>query len=262
MTGAYRTALVTGASSGIGAALAEALAARGTALILVARSAGKLEALAQRLREQHGVRVEPVAADLALPEPGARLKQAAEALGLRVDLLLNNAGFGTVGAFAGQDPAREQEEIRLNAGAVVDLAHAFLPDMLAAGHGAIVNIASAAGFQPMPYMTVYSATKAFVCQFSDSLWAECRGRGVHVMAVCPGPVDTPFFDATGAHGLRAAIPRWVMLSAAQVGDATLRGLARRRRLVLPGGINKASAAFGRLLPRGLVGLAMRCFMQR
>jgi short-subunit dehydrogenase len=258
----YNTALVTGASSGIGAALAEALAAQGAALILVARSADKLDALAQDLRGKHDVRVETVVADLALAAPGQRIRQAVAALGLPVDLLLNNAGFGTVGEFALQDPQREQEEIRLNIGAVVDLAHAFLPDMLAAGHGAIVNIASAAAFQPMPQMSVYSATKSFVCQFSDSLWAEYRGRGIHVMAVCPGPVDTPFFDATGVHGLRASIPQSVMLSAQAVASATLHGLAHRRRQVVPGGINKTMSALGQLVPRSLVGIAMNRFMRR
>ena len=234
MTLPYKTALITGASGGIGAAFAEALAAAGCDLVLVARSADKLHALAQQLSQRHGRRVEVVVADLAKASPGARLKKTVDTLGLPVDLLVNNAGFGTTGPFETLDPGREQEEIRLNTGAVVDLSRAFLPAMLAAGSGAIINVASMAAFQPLPYMAVYGATKAFVWSFSDALWGECRGRGVHVMAVCPGPVDTAFFEATGDAHLRDTVPRASVVSARQVVDEALRGLRRRNRLVVPG----------------------------
>jgi len=261
MTLPYKTALITGASSGIGAAFAGALAAAGCDLVLVARSADKLHALAQQLSQQHGRRVEVVVADLAKASPGARLKKTVDTLGLQVDLLVNNAGFGTTGPFETLDPGREQEEIRLNTGAVVDLSRAFLPAMLAAGSGAIINVASMAAFQPLPYMAVYGATKAFVWSFSDALWGECRGRGVHVMAVCPGPVDTAFFEAAGDAHLRDTVPRASVVSAQQVVDEALRGLRRRNRLVVPGTLGKASSIFTRLAPRPLLTLAVEKFMK-
>jgi len=248
----YKTALITGASSGIGAAFAEALAQRGCDLVLVSRSADKLQALAAQLAQAHGRRAEVIVADLAQPAPAAALKRAVDALGLGVDLLINNAGFGTHGPFARADIERERREIGLNVGAVVDIAHAFLPGMLDARHGAVVNIASMAAFQPMPYMAVYGATKAFVWSFSDALWAECRGRGVHVMAVCPGPVDTPFFEATGDHSLRKTVPRGGIIGAGTVVEAGLRGLLARERLVVPGTVGRLTSIFTRMAPRAVL----------
>lgn len=258
----YKTALITGASGGIGAAFASALAAQGTDLVLVARSEDKLRAVAGKLVREHGRNVQVIAMDLAKPGAAAALRKATDALDMPVDLLINNAGFGTVGAFSVQDPAREAEEIALNVGAVVDLSHAYLPGMLERAHGAIVNIASAAAFQPMPYMSVYAATKAFVYSFSDGLWAECAGRGVHVMAVCPGPVDTGFFEATGNHGMRDMVPKGTIISAEAVVAESLAGLAARRRLVLPGTMNKASAALSSVVPRALLTRAIGKFMKR
>ena len=257
----YSTALITGASSGIGAAFAEALAAQGCDLVLVARSADKLEALAQRLRQAHGRRVEVVAADLATASPGAALKARVDALGLKVDLLINNAGFGTMGRFETLDPAREQQEILLNTGAVVDLARTFLPAMLDGGRGGIVNIASMAAFQPLPYMAVYGASKVFVWSFSDALWAEVRGRGVHVMAVCPGPVETAFFDQPAVKGLRATVPKGSVVSPQVVVQAALKGLLGRQRLVVPGAATHATSVFTRLMPRSVLALAVSRFMK-
>jgi short-subunit dehydrogenase len=248
----YSTALVTGASSGIGQAFAEALAARGCDLILVARSADKLRQLAARLALAHGRRVEVIAADLAQLSPGAALKEQADRLGMKVDLLVNNAGFGTKGPFETLDPAREQQEVLLNIGAVVDLSRAFLPAMLEGGRGAIVNLSSMAGFQPTPYMAVYGASKAFVWAFSDALWVETGGRGVHVMAVCPGPVDTAFFDLPGISGLRDSVPKGSALSPQRVVDAALAGLLAKRRLVIPGAMVHAMSWLTRLGPRALL----------
>lgn len=258
----YKTALITGASSGIGEAFAKALARDGTDLILVARSEDKLRALASHLTAEYGRNIQVVSADLSKPESGLRLKKAIDALKMPVDLLVNNAGFGTTGSFVKQDAAREAEEIRLNVGAVVDLAHAFLPGMIERGNGAIINIASSAAFQPMPYFAVYAATKAFVYSFSDALWAECSGRGVHVMAVCPGPVDTGFFEATGNHRLRETVPTRSMVSADYVVSETLAGLAAKRRLVVPGMIMKASAAVTAVVPRALMTRVVARFMKR
>jgi short-subunit dehydrogenase len=262
MTHPYTTALITGASSGIGAAFAEALAAQGCDLVLVARSADKLHALAQQLKQAHGRRVEVIVADLSKPSPGAALKQATDQLGLNIDLLVNNAGFGTLGAFASLSPQREQEEVLLNIGAVVDLARAFLPGMLEAGRGGIINLSSMAAFQPLPYMAVYGASKAFVWSFSDALWAECRGSGVHIMAVCPGPVETGFFTAGDTDGLRQTVPRGTVLTAQQVVKEALTGFKSRRRLVVPGALGKATSMFTRIAPRSFLAKAVARVMKQ
>ncbi|HEY0974491.1 MAG TPA: SDR family oxidoreductase [Solimonas sp.] len=255
MTPTYRSALITGASSGIGAAFADALAAAGTDLILVARSTDKLEALAAQLRERHGRRVDVLTADLSRPSAGIELAAAVAERGLSVDLLVNNAGFGEAGPFAKASLARVQQMLALNCAAVVDLSHAFLPAMQAAGHGAIINIASLAGFQPTPFMSLYGATKAFVLAFSEGLWAECRKRNVRILAVCPGPVDTPFFEATGDANLRKAVPPMAMMRAEDVVAQSLRALARGQAVLVPGPISKFVAQMPRLLPRRWLTLA-------
>ena len=258
----YKTALITGASSGIGEAFARTLAAQGSDLILVARSEDKLRALARQLNELYSRRVEVVTADLGLAGSAAKVHAAADALGMPVDLLINNAGFGTVGSFAKQDAERERQEILLNAAAVVDLSHAFLPGMLERKRGAIVNVASMAAFQPMPYMSVYAATKAFVLSFSQGLRGEVRSKGVKVLAVCPGPVDTPFFEATGSAGLRKTVPKATMVTADDVVRATLRALKAGRSVVVPGVALKLAAAGTRLVPRDLLAAMTARFMKR
>jgi uncharacterized protein len=258
----YKTALITGASSGIGAAFAEALAAAGLDLILVARSEDKLRALAKQLAEVHARRVEVVTADLSLAGSAAKVHAAAQALGMPVDLLINNAGFGTVGAFHKLDAERERQEVMLNAAAVVDMAHAFLPDMLEHESGAIINVASMAAFQPIPYMSVYAGTKAFVLSFSQSLRGELRNKGVKVLAVCPGPVDTPFFEATGAEGLRGTVPKASMVTADQVVRESLRALRAGRSFVVPGIAFKLAAMGTKFMPRDLLAAMTARFMHR
>lgn len=248
-----RTALITGASSGIGEAFAQALAAQGLDLILVARSEDRLRALAKQLSELHSRRVEVVTADLTLAGAAQKLKAAADGLGLAVDLLINNAGFGTAGAFAKQQPERERQEILLNAAAVVDMTHAFLPGMLERKSGGIINVASAAAFQPLPFMAVYAATKAFVLSFSHALRAECRGRGVTVTALCPGPVDTPFFEATGVTNLRSTVPKGVMVTAERVVRDCLKAFRAGKAVCIPGVATKLMAVAGHLTPRGVLG---------
>lgn len=241
-----QTALVTGASSGIGAVFARALAARGSHLILAARSTDRLEALAGELSTRHGVRAIALRADLSRPGAGAELSREVAARGLAVDVLVNNAGFATHGAFDAAPPERERDEIQVNVAAVVDLAHAFLPGMLARGTGAIVNVASTAAFQPVPYMAVYGATKAFVLSFSEALWAEVRGRGVSVLALCPGQTETAFFDVAGdeARFGRAETAEVVV-------ERALRALARNRSYVVSGALNYLVAHQSRIFPRGL-----------
>lgn len=258
----YKTALITGASSGIGAAFAEALAREGVDLILVARSEDRLRTLAGRLTRDHGRNVQVIPADLAKSDAAARLKKSVDALDMPVDLLINNAGFGTTGSFVKQNAAREAEEIRLNAGAVVALAHAFVPGMVERGGGAVINMASVAAFQPMPYFAVYAATKAFVLSFSDALGAELHKNGVQVMAVCPGPVDTAFFEATGNHRLRDTVPKGLMMTAEDVVQLSLKAFIAGKTLVIPGAANRAVSWISRVAPRKLVVASMARVMKR
>lgn len=257
-----KTALITGASSGIGEAFAKALAAKGLDLVLVARSEDKLRALSRQLNEVYSRRVEVVTADLSLAGSAQKVHAAAEALGMPVDLLVNNAGFGTVGTFVKQDPERERQEVMLNAAAVVDLCHAFVPAMVERGRGGVINIASMAAFQPLPYMSVYAATKAFVLSFSQGLRGEVKGKGVNVLAVCPGPVDTPFFEATGKAGLRKTVPKASMVTVDDVVRATFRALKAGRSYVVPGVAFKLAAAGTRLMPRDLLAAMTAMVMKR
>ncbi|MFD0885727.1 SDR family NAD(P)-dependent oxidoreductase [Streptosporangium algeriense] len=228
------TALVTGASSGIGAEFARQLAGRGHDLVLVARSAEKLEGLAEELRGAHGVRAEVVVQDLAAPDAASRVAEEVAARGMTVDLLVNNAGFGTAGRFEEIPAEREHDELMVNVVSLVGLTHAFVPGMVARGGGAVVNVGSTAGFHVAPYFATYGASKTFVLNFSLALWSEFRGRGVKVLAVTPGPVETAFFDVIGtraaAIGARMTTPDRVVRSA-------LRALDRDRGYVVPGASN-------------------------
>jgi short-subunit dehydrogenase len=220
-------ALVTGASSGIGAALARELSARGYDLILVARRAERMQELAQELSTSAQV----ITCDLASEADALAGKVAA--LGLSVDLLINNAGFGTHGRFAEIDAAREAEEVRVNCEALVTLTHAFLPAMLERRRGGIVTIASTAGMQPLPYEAVYSATKAFARAFSDALHAELRTSGVKVLCVNPGPVPTEW-QAVAGYSPDHLPPVPGKISAEQVARETLRAFESGRRSIIPG----------------------------
>ena len=257
-----RTALITGASSGIGEVFAHALARQGLDLILVARSEDKLRALAKQLAELYSRRVEVVTADLVQAGAAQKVKTAVDGLSMSVDLLINNAGFGTVGAFHKQEPERERQEILLNAAAVVDMTHAFLPGMLERKQGGIINVASAAAFQPLPFMAVYAATKAFVLSFSHALRGETRGKGIKVTALCPGPVDTPFFEATGSENLRSTVPKGVMLSADRVVSDCLKAFKAGKAVCVPGAATKLMAAAGHLTPRGMLGRITAKAMKR
>ncbi|BAG02575.1 short-chain dehydrogenase/reductase [Microcystis aeruginosa NIES-843] len=189
-----KTALITGASTGIGVVFARQLAQRQMELILVARSRDKLEQLAAELEEQYGVKVTVIVQDLTVAGAGKLVYDTMNQKGINVDLLVNNAGFGDYGAFSEQDLARQLEMIQLNNLVLVELSHYFLRPMLAGAGGAIINVASIAGFQPLPYLSVYAATKAFVLSFSESLWAENKDKGVEILALCPGPTESNFFE--------------------------------------------------------------------
>jgi short-subunit dehydrogenase len=246
------TVLVTGASSGIGAEIARELAARGHGLTVVARREDRLDALADELRRQHGVQIEVHAADLADAARRAELVGVLLNGPLDVVGVVNNAGFGSFGRFAEQELARESEMVRLNVDAVHELTGAFLAPMLDRAAGAILNVASTAGFQPVPNMATYAATKAFVNAFSEALHAELHGSGVSVTSLCPGPSPTEFGEVAGAESTLFSLPGFVYVGAPDVAQAGVDGMLEGRRSVIPGLQNRASALAGRLVPRGLL----------
>jgi uncharacterized protein len=220
-------ALVTGASSGIGAEFAKQLSRRGYELILVARRSERMAQLASQLAGPAHV----VVCDLV--NDAASLAGNVAALGLQVDLLVNNAGFGTHGRFTQIDPPREAEEVRLNCEALVTLTHAFLPGMLERRRGGVITVASTAGMQPIPYETTYSASKAFARAFSDALSGELRGTGVRALCVNPGPVPTEWQQVAGYEsGYLPPVPG--RISAEQVAREALRAFERGRRTLIPG----------------------------
>ncbi|MFG6444141.1 SDR family NAD(P)-dependent oxidoreductase [Microbacterium sp. P07] len=243
-----QTILITGASSGIGANFARALAARGAQLVLVARRRDRLDALAEELRRAHGVPVTAITQDLRAASVGAELSAAVTAAGLRVTGVINNAGFGTFGDFVDEDLERLGHEIAVDISAPVQISSAFLPDMVQAGEGFLINVASMAAYTPTPRMAVYGAAKAFVLSFTESLWAETRASGVTVFALSPGATSTEFNAVVGTDdataGARMRTPEEVVATA-------LAHLDRRNPgpSVIDGSANRIGANIGRVLSR-------------
>jgi len=229
------TALVTGASAGIGEAFARALAARGHGVTLVARRAARLEKLAAELSEAHGIRAEAVPADLASANACEKLVAEVEQRGLHVDVLVNNAGFGIYGPFGSAPLDREFEQLAVLIGAVVDLTGRLLPGMLERGAGTIINMSSTAGFQPLPGNANYAACKSFVLLHSEALRAELKGKGVSVTAVCPGPVRSEFQETSGPK-FADGLPKFTWTTPERVAADGLKAAARNRRAVIPGGL--------------------------
>jgi len=240
--------LITGASSGIGEAFARALAARGNNLLLVARSEDKLMRLCSELGRISSIHCQQIALDLSRQESPARLFDETKARGLEIDLLINNAGFGSMGEFATLDLAHELNMIDLNMRSLVELTHRFLQPMRERKSGAIINVASTAGFQAVPYMATYAATKAFVLSFSEALWEENRPYGIEVLALCPGVTETGFFAASHIQ----KPPARTSETPEQVVETALRGLKRRRSSIISGAPNKVMVATERLIPRSFV----------
>lgn len=251
--GADRTCLVTGASSGIGTEIARELARRGYGLTLVARREDRLREVADELASSD-VRAEVLAADLTDSEARAGLPARVEALGLTVDVLVNNAGFSTMGPVHRSDGDREVAMIRTDVEAVAHLCSLFLPAMMSRGRGAVLNVASTAAFQPIPGQAGYSACKAFVLSYTQAVRAEVHGTGVTVTALCPGPVDTEFAEAAGLSQEQTdnALPRFMWVPATQVAAEAVEGMAKGRGVVIPGTANLVSAIGGHLLPRSLL----------
>jgi short-subunit dehydrogenase len=217
-------------------------------VLLVARSEDKLITLCNELGRSNSVRAQYVALDLSKPESPARLFEEAERRGLFVDLLINNAGFGSMSEFSKLDLARELNMIDLNVKAVVELTHRFLQPMLERKQGAIINVASTAAFQPVPFMATYAATKAFVLSFSEALWDENRPNGIKVMALCPGVTETNFFEAARGH----KPPARVSQTPEEVVDIALRGLVHGRSHIISGWTNFLMTQSERLAPRSLI----------
>jgi len=245
------TCLVTGASSGIGAELARELANRGHGVTLVARRRERLERLAGELQAQHGVRVEVLSHDLASQAGRDQLVDAIATLGLQVEVVCNNAGFGSGGSFVELDRERELDIVHVNCEALVDLCARYAAEMVRRGRGGILNVASTAAFQPLPRQATYAASKAFVLSFSEALHSELAPSGVTVTALCPGPVKTEFAEVAGMEKVGEATPGFLWHTADKVAAEGIEGLERGRRVVVPGTLNRMGALTGRHAPRGL-----------
>jgi len=251
---ADRTCLITGASSGIGADLARLFARKGYGVTLVARREDRLRALADELSSTSPIRAEVVAVDLA--DEAARDRLAAEVAGrgLTVDVLVNNAGFSTMGPVHKSDPSREVAMIRTDVEAVAHLCSTFVPGMVARGRGAVLNVASTAAFQPLPGQAGYGASKAFVLSYSRALAQEVKSKGVTVTALCPGPVETGFAEAAGITDDEAgdALPKFMWVSSQDVAAQAVAGLEKGRPVVIPGMPNRIAAGLAHLTPRKLL----------
>ena len=239
-------ALVTGATGGIGRELCAELARDHGVLALVGRSQAKLDELAKNLAERFGVDVHVFVADFAQPGAVDALASQVQAANLQVETLVNNAGFGYDAPFAESSLERQRALVRTNDMALMELCHAFAPGMAARGHGGILNVASVAGFVPGPYMSTYYASKAFVQSFSSALHMELRPHGVHVTALCPGPVRTPFWDDADAGGTALAK---LTIGAPRVARAAIRALGCNRLLCCPGVLAKFIVFGSRFVPR-------------
>ena len=245
------TAVVTGASSGIGEEIARELAGRGHGVTLVARRADRLEHLAKELTNK-GVRVEVLPADLSERAARTELPGRIEALGLTPDILVNNAGLSTLGPVHRADPGAEINLVEVDVAAVVDLCTRLLPGMVERGRGAIINVASTAAFQPMPGQAAYAAAKAFVLSYSRALTGELRGTGVTVTAHCPGPVHTEFEDVAGFENAENSLPSFMWVTAAEVARAAVSGADKGSAVVIPGQANRLGAAMAHLAPKRLL----------
>jgi uncharacterized protein len=254
-------ALITGASSGIGAAIGRECAAHGYDVVLVARGKERLVALAAELETAHGIAARVIEADLAQPQAPDAIYQQVGLHGVAVDVLVNNAGFGTYGPFAETDLRTELEVLQVNMVALTHLTKLFLRDMLARGHGKVLNVASTAAFQPGPLMAVYYATKAYVLSFSEALANEVQGTGVTVTALCPGPTPTGFQRRARMEDTRL-MHSPLVTDAATVARVGYRALMAGKTVAIPGWTNRALTFAVRLTPRRLVTRIVRQINER
>ena len=244
------TALITGASSGIGETFARELATNQTDVILVARTQAKLEQLAKELQTQYQIKTEVVVQDLTVPGAGKILFDAVTAKGLTVDFLINNAGFGDYGKFGDRPLDKQLTMIQLNVTVLTELTGLFLPAMKQRNSGTIINISSIAGFQPLPYMSVYAASKAFVLNFTEALWAENKDSGVNILALCPGPTESEFFKRAEFPATFAAGNNNSLTSAEEVVQEALKAADKNQSTVVTGGLsNQLIVNVPRFVPR-------------
>ena len=248
--GEGQTALITGASAGIGIDLAECFAMDGYDIIVAARSEGPLKEVAARLSRAHNVRATAIVADLAAQGGGQKLADDIKAQGLCVDVLVNNAGYGIAGPFEGSAQAGQLGMIDLNVRGLVELTHIYWPEFLKKKRGGVLNVASTASFQPGPFMAVYYATKAFVLSFSEALWEEARSTGVHVSCLCPGPTESKFHDRAGTTKVRLSKMAQMMPSK-KVAGIGYRAFQQNRRVVISGAQNAVLARMVPFFPRGI-----------
>ncbi|MEC4895874.1 MAG: SDR family oxidoreductase [Oscillatoria sp. PMC 1051.18] len=248
------TALITGASSGIGEAFAIELAKRKNDLVLLARSEKKLQEIAQQLQHKYQIRAEVIAQDLTETDAGTKVFKAVQDKNLQIDLLINNAGFGDYGRFSETDREKQLDIVKLNVLALVDLTHQFLPLMQQRGEGSIINVSSFAAFQPIPYLSVYGATKVFILHFSEALWAENLDTGVKIIAFCPGPTETNFFSRAGFGKFASGGEKeGAAASPESVVKEALLALENNNSYVVAGGIqNKIISRLSGILPRPLL----------
>lgn len=248
-----RTALITGASSGIGEAFADVFAAEGFNLVVTARREERLRALATRLEQRYGIRVDVIPADLEQPDASARLAAELEARGLAIDVLVNNAGYGVPGSLLSRSWDVHSRFLQIMVTAVVDLTYRLLPGMMERKYGRIINVASLAGLVPAPAgHTLYAAAKAFLIKFSESLGHEVRRHGVFVTALCPGFTFSEFHDVTGTRAMMNRMPGWMWMSAAAVARQGYDAVMADRTVVVTGRINSTIATLVRVLPQRLV----------
>src|SRR5258706_6833241 len=245
--GEGQTALITGASSGIGLELARCFAEDGYNLVLVSRSAEALEAEAAQLGREFNVSAAAIARDLGQLNAGTELAQTLGERSLNIDVVVNNAGYGAAGAFDGSDLSAQLGMIDLNVRAVVELTHLFWPRILKNKRGGVLNVASTAGFQPGPFFAVYCATKAFVLSFTEALWEEARGSGVNVSCLCPGATESAFHKRAGTENLR--LMRGGMMSAGRVGRLGYGAFQANRRVIVAGARNALMAGSVAFVPR-------------
>jgi uncharacterized protein len=246
-----KTALITGASSGIGYELAKCFASDGTSLVLVARDEARLGQIAAELQSP-AVSVKVIAADLARPVAPSEILDATRAANITVDYLVNNAGFGLLGCFAESDLRSQLDMVQVNVVALVHLTRLYLPGMRQRGLGGVLNVASTAAFQPGPLMAIYYATKAFVLSFTEAIAEELRDSGVTATALCPGPTATGFQRRAQIEGIRLMRSKLTMMTAREVAEAGYTGFLEGKAIVIPGLLNKIGAQSVRVSPRAWV----------
>ena len=250
---ARRTALITGASSGIGAAFAEVFATQGFDLVISARRENRLRALASRLQHDHGTRVEVIPADLCDPQARARLCAEIDARGVAVDALVNNAGYGVAGTYNASPWERHSAFLEIMVVAVAELTYRLVPGMVGRGYGRIINVASLAGLLPAPGgHTLYAASKAFMIRFSEALGHEVACHGVHVTAVCPGFTFSEFHDVLGTREVVSTLPRFLWMDADSVARQGFDAVMAGRPVYVTGRVNATIAAVAKLLPQRAV----------